>query len=259
MQQLPKVLLSSNSLSSGLIWQFRLQAQNLSIVMEPNLAQVIERALVENPDLILLDFGSVDEVSLQLLGKLREQQACPLIILVASSNADSALDMYEAGVDDCIIKPIEVMLFAAKINAWLRRRMVMPVEMLNPMRVGRVYLDPPEKELTVSDRIVVRLTNIEVRLLYVMMSHYGRTIQTDELIALVWKNKEEVCRAILKNTIYRLRQKLESEPANLHCIYTVTGFGYKFDLTMKPGTGKLIPPDGSETFLNVINQSRIDK
>ncbi len=241
MEPLPKVLLSSNSLSSGLIWQFRLQAKNVSILMEPNLSMVVERALLENPDLILLDFGLLDDAAFQAVRKLREQQACPLIVLLGTRDAASALKVYEIGVDDCIVKPVEVELFIAKVNAWLRRRMVMPVEMLNPLRVGQVYLDPPGKVLTVDGGIIIRLTNIEVRLLYVLMSHVGRTLQTDALISLVWKEKEEVCRAILKNTIYRLRLKLESHPANLHCIYTVTGFGYKFDLSMKPGTGKLIP------------------
>ncbi len=238
---MPKVLLSSNSQSSGLIWQFRLQVKNLSILLEPNLSQVTERALLENPDLILLDFSLLDDMTFQVIRKLREQQACPLIVLLGARDAGSALKVYEAGVDDCIAKPVEVELFIAKINAWLRRWMVTPVEMLNPLRVGQVHLDPPEKVLTVDGSIIIHLTNIEVRLLYVLMSHAGCTIQTDDLISLVWKNKEEVCRAILKNTIYRLRLKLESEPANLHCIYTVTGFGYKFDLSMKPGTGKLIP------------------
>ncbi len=243
MEQLPRVLLSGNSLSDGLMWQFRLHAQTVCLVMEPNLPQVAERALAENPDLILLNLGSLDETVLRLVRTLREQQACPLIVLLASCDAEMALSVYEVGVDDCIIKPVVVELFVAKINAWLRRRMVMPVEMLNPLRVGSVYLDPVEKTLTLDNRLAVRLTNIEARLLYVLMSHAGRTFQTEELITLVWKNREEACRAILKNTIYRLRQKLESEPAHLHCIYTVTGFGYKFDLNMKPGTGKLIPAE----------------
>jgi len=245
MEQLPKVLLFSNSLSSGLIWKFRLQAINLSILMEPNMSQVVERALVENPDLILLDFGLLDDFALKMTRKLREQQACPLIVLLGTRDAGSALNVYGAGVDDCVIKPVEVELFIAKINAWLRRRMVMPLEMLNPLRVGELYLDPPGKVLTIDGGIIIRLTNIEVRLLYVLMSHAGRTLQTDDLISLVWKNKEDVCRAILKNSIYRLRQKLESEPANLHCIYSVTGFGYKFDLSMKPGTGRFMPAPSS--------------
>ncbi len=127
MEQLPRVLVSSNSQSSGLIWQFRLRAKEISILLEPNFSQVAERALVENPDLILLDFGLLDETVFPMIRRLREQHACPLIVLLANWNAGSALVFYQAGVDDCIIKPVEVDLFIAKINAWLRQRVIMPV------------------------------------------------------------------------------------------------------------------------------------
>jgi DNA-binding response OmpR family regulator len=229
MDQNPKVLLSSDSLSSDLLWNFRLQAKNLTIVMEQNMPRVPERALSENLDLLLLDLDLLDDELLQMIRMLREQLACPLIVLLSSWDAGSTLMLYDAGVDDCIMKPIQVELFIAKVNAWLRRRMVMPVEMLNPLRVGRTFLNPPEKVLTIGLEKAIRLTNIEVRVLYVLMSRAGHTVQTDELINLVWRNKEDVCRAILKNSIYRLRQKFETEITNLECIHTVNGLGYKFE------------------------------
>ncbi len=238
MNSVPKILMSSSGLTTGLLWKVRAASKNLAIITEPNLTSIVELAQVENPDLILLDLNPVTEKGLELINQLREEQSAPLLILITIQDTEQVLSIYEAGADDCISKPIEPEVFLAKINAWLRRRMAMPVEMLNTLKAGKIYLDPPNKILQTTMGAIIRLTNIEVRLLYTMMSRPNRPISTDELIELVWKNKEDVCRAILKNTIYRLRQKLESEPAKLRCIITVTGFGYYFDPS---GEGKTIP------------------
>lgn len=245
MEHLPKVLMFSYRLSTGMLWRYRLEENGINLVTEPNMTQMVERAQAENPDLILLDFDLFDRFTVPTIRKLRVEQSCPMVVLLTAWNADSAVEIYHAGVDDCILKPVDTEVFVAKINAWLRQRMVVPAEMLYTLQVGKMLLDPGENTLRLENGILVRLTNIEFRLLYVLMSHVGRTFQPEDLIALVWNNKDDVCWAILKNTINRLRQKLESEPANLRCLYAVTGFGYKFDLSMKPGTGKLVPSQKS--------------
>jgi two-component system KDP operon response regulator KdpE len=209
--------------------------------MVPTLQKLTERAMVENPDLILIDLDLLDEPAIQTIRNLREQQACPVIVLISPWNAESSQRIYDTGVDDCVIKPVEAKLLVVKVKAWLRRRIIIPMEMLNLLRVGKVLLDPHQKVLIIDESVFVRLTNIEVRLLYLLMSQAGRIYHVDEMCTLVWKSNEEVCQAILKNTMIRLRNKLESGPANLKCIQFVTGYGYKFDLSMKSEPGTTVP------------------
>jgi two-component system response regulator ResD len=70
------------------------------------------------------------------------------------------------------------------------------------------------------------------------MSHPGRTFQIEELLRKVWTEKPEVGGDVLKNMICRLRQRLEEEPTGLHCILTIPGVGYKFEVFAERGTPK---------------------
>jgi DNA-binding response OmpR family regulator len=124
------------------------------------------------------------------------------------------------------------------MNAWLNRSMTVQADNLDPLRVGTIILIPTENVVSLDNGSVIHLTNTETRLLYVLMSRAGRTFPTRELIQRIWKEKEEAGLDILKNSIYRLRQKLEAQPANLHCILTVPGVGYKFDLHAEQGTAQ---------------------
>ncbi len=252
MDQNPKVLFSGSSLTSDLAGQFLAEVRNMRVVVETDAQKVVTRASVENPDLVLIDFALLDESALQMMKALREQQACPILVLLPAWCSESVLGIFEAGLDDCLVKPVDVKVVTAKVNAWLRRRVIMPVEMLNFLRVGKVLLDPHQKALIVEDTVFIHLSNVETCLLYVLMSRVGRSVPTEELTTFLWKNKEEVGQTILMNTMVRLRQKLEQGPANLQCIYSVTGYGYKFDLGSRVSTGRLVPASGTEASIPVI-------
>lgn len=73
----------------------------------------------------------------------------------------------------------------------------------------------------------VHLTNLELRLLYYLAGSAGHTVTTEELYQKVWGYTGEVDATMLKNVVYRLRRKIEADPASPKVIQTVTGVGYK--------------------------------
>ena len=73
----------------------------------------------------------------------------------------------------------------------------------------------------------VRLTNLELRLLYYLMNRPGQIITIEELNQRVWGYTTEVDNTMLKNVVYRLRRKIELDPANPLIIQTIVGTGYK--------------------------------
>lgn len=227
----PKVLLAGNDLTSGVLWGFRLLEKKFTISTEPNLGEVIQRYLDEFPNLVVLDISPLDEKALNFIKDVRQEVAVPLLLLISPQNEEEAIiHAYQSGADDCILKPINPPVLYAKIAAWLRRCIYAPTNMLTPLRVGNVHLVPMERTVRVGGGPPVRLTNTEARLLYVLMSQAGVAIASEEIIHRVWSFDQDVEYAVLKNMIYRLRHKLEQEPASLHCITTIPGYGYKFDL-----------------------------
>ena len=95
------------------------------------------------------------------------------------------------------------------------------------MKIGQIQLLPAEKMIVLDDNQPVRLTNLEVRLLYNLMKRAGHAMSTEELTEKVWGYSGEIDPTLIKNVVYRLRRKLEADPAKPSIIETVSGIGYR--------------------------------
>jgi len=178
--------------------------------------------------LIIIDANVPEAQALELIKNLRVEAAVPLILLTQFSTEDFQLEAYAVGVDECILKPINPALFYAKIQAWLRRSWSVPADTLDTLRVGGFSLLPSERTILLEGYDPVRLTNLELRLLYCLMSQPGQTITIEELNLRVWGYSNEADNTMLKNVVYRLRRKIERNPAYPLILQTVAGVGYKF-------------------------------
>jgi DNA-binding response OmpR family regulator len=74
----------------------------------------------------------------------------------------------------------------------------------------------------------VRLTNLELRLLQLLLTNDGRPQTVDKLTAHVWGHRGLGDRQLLKQLVHRLRQKIERDPAAPVHLQTLSGVGYLF-------------------------------
>jgi two-component system response regulator MtrA len=225
----PKVLIASNSLTTGPLWVPIFETKTIEVIRESNLANIINCWVDNIPDLIIFDITPLDDHALHLIKDLREEAAVPVLLLTACRDTDLILCAYDAGVDDCILKPVNASIFQAKLRAWLRRSWIVPVDTLEPLRVGKMQLIPARRMVDFGVLPTIRLTNLEMRLLYILMSRPNYPMQTEELIQKVWGFREEADVAALKNIVYRLRKKIEADPSNPCRILNVPGVGYMFE------------------------------
>jgi len=225
----PKVLIVSNQQTTGPLWVFSLQQQNLNVVLEADPANTLARCDAEAPALIILDISLPEAQILELIQSLRAEMLTPIMLLTPVRTDEFVLEVYKAGVDDCISKPVSPSLFQAKVKVWLRRFGILSVEALDPITVGTLQLFPSEKIVILKNGSTVRLTNLELRLLYYLMSRPGRAVAIEELNRRVWGYSKETDNTMLKNVIYRLRRKIEADPANPQILQNVAGVGYKLE------------------------------
>ena len=222
----PKILfITDGPLTSP--WVLHFLGQDLQVVHESHPNQAFQRWIDEAPDMILVDVEPVETLALSVVQQLREQAVIPILLLGFNQTNKFMLEAYEAGVDDYILKPVEPSLLHAKIKAWLRRTWSIPVGMLDALKIGDIRFLPAERTLLVEGQPPIRMTNLELRLMFYLMSHAGRTITPEELCQRVWGTDHEPNKATLKNVVYRLRLKLEPDPTHPHYIRTVAG-GYQF-------------------------------
>jgi len=223
----PRVLIVSNQQTTGPLWVFSLQQQDLQVMLEADPSKTLQRCEMETPDLIVLDINLPEAQIVDLIKSLRAEMTTPIMLLAPPRPEENVIEAYKAGVDDYMSKPVSPSLFNAKVKVWLRRSWSAATYTMDPVKIGGMHLFPSERLVIRDNGQPVHLTNLELRLLYYLISRAGQTVTTEELNQRVWGYSGEVDNTMLKNVVYRLRRKIESDPANPLIIQTVTGVGYK--------------------------------
>ena len=223
----PKVLIVSDDADCASVWVYNLQQKGLVVLQESSLANVIERWSEEIPDLIVIDVQAGHEHQIEICRKLRANSVIPILLFLQVNDESQIIEAYHTGVDECIFKPISPAIFAAKVMVWTRRSWTMPVDGLDHLHTGKFTLVSEHREVVSDDGKVVKLTNLEFRLLHLLMSHPRQVLETSRIVCSIWGCYGEGDNILLKNVVYRLRHKIETDPSQPNVIQTWPG-GYSF-------------------------------
>jgi two-component system response regulator MtrA len=222
-----KVLLVSDCADVAQVWAFALGRRGIGCRFVDS-AELASECTEHPPDIVLVDLYGVESDALRVCRQLREHVANPVLLLTGSGQEAHLLGAYEAGFDECIVRPISPPLLLAKVAAWLRRAWGISTDALEPLQRGDLRLVPDGRALVFPDGDAVRLTNLEFRLMYALMSSPGRPRQSEVLLERVWGYGAGDS-AVLKNAIYHLRRKVEPDPSRPRYIQTAPTGGYVFE------------------------------
>ena len=139
------------------------------------------------------------------------------------------LNYFEAGADLVSIRPYSVRVLLAQIRATLRRSSGIPFFTLPTLTQQDVQLDPSNRTVQVGEQEPKRLTHLEFRLLYTLMTHVGQIIPTEQIVEHVWGYAGEGNRELVRGLVQRLRSKVEANPREPQYIITEMGIGYYFN------------------------------
>ena len=232
------VLMVDDDNEIGQIWAHALRQRQLAVVLVTSANQALSAREVNIFDLVIINAHTPQLDGIDLVQKLRAMGVVPILLFTPRSDEEFLLKAYAAGVDECVATPIGPRLFLAKIMAWLRRSWTVSVENMGMLQVGPVRLDGAQRMALTPAGTSVKLTNLEFRVLYLLMSHYGQVLDTDTVIERVWGFTDTDGSNLLKNVVYRLRKKIEPDPAHPRYIRQVAGAGYTF----KTGTTSRLRP-----------------
>jgi DNA-binding response OmpR family regulator len=223
-----KVLLVSNDQETGGIWVYALGQIGLAATLALSAAHALGTWPHDSFDLVVIDVCGPDLDALALIRSLRAEAVNPILLFTPNRDEAHALDAYQAGVDECIVKPVSPSLFLAKLRAWLRRSWTVPAQALDCLELGALRLDPGRQEVSRAGGPAVRLTNLEFRVLYLLMSQQGRVLPADLIVDRVWGYAGGGDSVQLKNVVYRLRRKIEPDAGHPSYLQTVGREGYVF-------------------------------
>jgi DNA-binding response OmpR family regulator len=227
-----RVMLVSDDLNSAHLWTYVLQESHIESFLANSTKEALQQWAEKVPDLIVIDMYSYEFDGIDLVSQLRELGVVPILLLTPVNNETQILQAYNAGVDECVVKPVSPILFLLKVKAWLRRTWSMQAESLDVIQVGGLKLDPTRRLVSDENGQVTKLTNLEFRLLYLLMTHPGWVLTTEEIILKVWGYYGDGDSTLLKNVVYRLRRKIDPDPNKPRFIHTEAGSGYRYqDIT----------------------------
>lgn len=188
--------------------------------------QGLDEAAAGKADLVILDLGLPDMSGIEFIRDLRTWSPVPILILSARSAEQDKIAALDAGADDYLAKPFGVGELLARVRALLRRHWqdggAKPQH-----RFGDVEVDLSRRTVS-RGGVDVRLTQIEYRLLAVMLANNGKVMTHRHLMQEVWGPGYTEQGHYLRIYVGRLRQKLEMDPALPQHILTETGVGYRF-------------------------------
>jgi len=186
----------------------------------------LEAVAAGDAHLVILDLGLPDMSGIDFIREVRLWSSLPILILSARSAEHDKIEALDAGADDYLTKPFGVGELLARVRVLLRRR--------NPADEAVASYHFGDIEVDIARHSVRRagedlhLTQIEHRLLAVLLASTGKVLTHRHLMLEVWGPAHVEQEHYVRIYIRRLRQKLERDPTRPRHLLTETGIGYRF-------------------------------
>ena len=189
-------------------------------------AEGVRVAKEMRPDLVLLDVDLPDMDGREVCRLMRKSGVtCPVIMLTAAvSDSDTILGL-DAGANDYVTKPFKFAVLLARMRAQLRSHEQSEDAVF---KIGPYEFRPAAKLLVDDKGKKIRLTEKETSILKYLYRAGGKAVPREELLAEVWGYNAGVTTHTLETHVYRLRQKIELDPANAKLLLTDAG-GYRLE------------------------------
>jgi DNA-binding response OmpR family regulator len=191
--------------------------------IEANGAVALQRALKEQPELVLLDLNLPALDGFEVLARLR-QAKCPAMVLMLTARGEvgDRIKGLKAGADDYLAKPFALDEMIARVEA-LGRRGGVPLAS-NTLQVADLHMNVAQRHVTRGGQTIA-LSPREFDLLQVLLQEPGRVFARTELRDRVWQGEHDYDARRIDMFITRLRKKIDAgfDPALLQ---TLRNMGY---------------------------------
>jgi DNA-binding response OmpR family regulator len=189
-----------------------------------NLSQALDIIRNEPIDLVIMDVGLPDGDGRDAVKRLRaEGFNRPVVMLTAYDSENDIVSGFDSGANDYVNKPFRFAVLLARIRAHLRQYELSEDA---TFQIGAYTFCPNAKLLISEGGLKLRLTEKETAILQYLNRAKGVVVSREDLLRDVWGYNSNVTTHTLETHIYRLRQKIEIDPASAKLLLTDAG-GYR--------------------------------
>lgn len=224
-----KILLVEDEESIRGFLRINFQRENFQVIECESGEEGVRKALIEKPDIAILDVMLPGMNGFEVCQKLRESFPRMGIIMLTAKGEDMDKIMgLQFGADDYVLKPFNPLEITLRVKALIRR-----LEGINEennsdcIEVDNFKLDLYSQSLY-KENVEIDVTPKEFLLMKIFMQNPGKAFTRDELLNLVWGIDFFGDQKIVDVNIRRLRSKIEENSSKPKYIETVWGTGYKW-------------------------------
>ena len=193
-----------------------------TVVGCPRAKEARQMFLTDRFDIIVSDIMMPDEDGYEFVESIRDLDSnIPVILMTARDDIASKQKGFRIGVDDYMVKPIDLYELSLRIGALLRRA---NIAASNRLQVGRFVMDSEERAVYLGDD-EINLTKREFAILFKMLSFPKKTFTRTQLLEEFWESDTTTSPRAVDVYMTKLRTKLNG--CDDFEIKTVHGLGYK--------------------------------
>ena len=223
-----KILFVEDEEDLTLIVADTLRGQGYEVITAADGIAGLEKFKSEGADIVVADVMMPKMDGFSMAKEIRKlSPTVPLLFLTAKSSIDDVEEGFAIGANDYLKKPFELRELIVRIKALLRRYNTNRGEDIK-YSLGSYIFNVSTQTLSL-DGHSVELSHFEARILELLATNIGKTVDASELMIAVWQRDEPSNRNSLHGYIHKLRQALRHDPSI--SIINQRGFGYM--LTIK--------------------------
>ena len=207
------------------ILKYNLSNEGYKVSTAKDGKSAIEKAIIINPNLIIMDVMMPNMDGIEACEKLRSDEKFNdtiIMFLTARGEDYSHVAAYEAGADDYVTKPVKPKVLISKVKGLLRRSNKNIQSDTNEINFSNIKIDREKYKVYISDTSI-NLPRKEFELLYLLASKPDKVFKRDKIMEMVWGGEVVVGDRTIDVHIRKLREKIGDKHFE-----TVKGVGYKF-------------------------------
>ena len=218
-----KILFVEDEEDLTLIVADTLLGQGYEVITAADGIAGLEKFKSEGADIVVADVMMPKMDGFSMAKEIRKlSPAVPLLFLTAKSTIDDVEKGFEIGANDYLKKPFELRELIVRIKALLRRYSTNRGEDIK-FSIGRYIFNVTTQTLSLEGRSV-ELSHFEAKILELLVTNIGKTVDASELMIAVWQRDKPSNRNSLHGYIHKLRRALRHDPSI--AIINQRGFGY---------------------------------
>jgi two-component system KDP operon response regulator KdpE len=222
----PRILVIEDELPIRKFLRISLESHGYELREADSVKRGLQAATSEPPDAVILDLGLPDGDGLDVIRRLREWSAVPIIVLSARGRESDKIAALDGGADDYLTKPFGAGELLARVRVALRHA-ARPTQADEPtFESSGLRVDLAARRVFIDD-VEVHLTPTEYRLLTTLVRHAGKVVTHRQLLKEVWGPDSVEENQYLRVYFGQLRRKIEADPARPRYLVTEPGVGYR--------------------------------